>query len=163
MIRLLLPLLLLVIAIVLARRYIAAATPEQKKSRKVTTVLLVLFLVLLVLTLEHRMHWLAMLVPPAILALRKMLSVVSQFFKPEIHTGNSRQQKSGHEEHSARSAGKMTGEEALEVLGLSQPYTREDVIDAHRKLMQKLHPDRGGNDYLAATVNEAKDVLLKNR
>lgn len=55
----------------------------------------------------------------------------------------------------------ISREEALAILGLSEPYTKDDVIKAHRRLMQKLHPDRGGNDYLAAKVNRAKDLLLK--
>ena len=49
---------------------------------------------------------------------------------------------------------------ALEILGLEEPITQEDVIKAHRQLMQKLHPDRGGSDYLAKKINLAKDFLL---
>lgn len=54
----------------------------------------------------------------------------------------------------------LSRSEALAVLGLSEEASDEDIVQAHRKLMQKLHPDRGGNDYLAAKVNQAKDVLL---
>ena len=50
--------------------------------------------------------------------------------------------------------------EALAVLGLNENASDADVTAAHRKLMQKLHPDRGGNDYLAAKLNQAKDALL---
>ena len=49
---------------------------------------------------------------------------------------------------------------ALEILGLEDPIIQEDVIKAHRQLMQKLHPDRGGSDYLAKRINLAKDFLV---
>jgi hypothetical protein len=54
----------------------------------------------------------------------------------------------------------MSRKEALDVLGLDDSASDEDVTAAHRKLMQKLHPDRGGNDYLASKINQAKDFLL---
>ncbi|VUD48154.1 hypothetical protein TDB9533_01175 [Thalassocella blandensis] len=53
-------------------------------------------------------------------------------------------------------------DEAMLILGLSGTPTEKDIIRAHRALIQKLHPDRGGNDYLASRVNVAKDVLLKH-
>lgn len=58
------------------------------------------------------------------------------------------------------SRGNMNRREALAVLGLDESADKEAIVAAHRKLIQKLHPDRGGNDYLAAKINQAKDLLL---
>jgi DnaJ homolog subfamily C member 19 len=55
----------------------------------------------------------------------------------------------------------MSVEEAYSVLGLKPGATAEDVRQAHRRLQKDFHPDKGGSDYLAAKINQAKDVLLK--
>ena len=86
-------------------------------------------------------------------------AAILETYLDRIH-GDQWRYESGNERSPASST--MTPDEAYEVLGLAAEATEEEVIEAHRRLMQKLHPDRGGSTYLAAKLNQAKDTLLSN-
>jgi len=82
-------------------------------------------------------------------------SYLAQRFPGDDETSQSNDQRDQSD------SGAMNRSEALAILGLSDDASDEAIISAHRSLIQKLHPDRGGNDYLAAKINQAKDFLLK--
>lgn len=68
---------------------------------------------------------------------------------------------SKHARHSSPSKqGNMDIDEALAVLGLERPFTKDDVTQAHKRLMSKVHPDKGGSNYLASQLNRAKATLM---
>ncbi len=75
------------------------------------------------------------------------------------HYPNWREERQRSE---SRSDVEMSRSEALEALGLLDGASRDDIVTAHRRLIQKLHPDRGGSTYLAALLNRAKDILIRD-
>lgn len=156
--------LLAVIAIGLLLWYKISNAPADKRKNLVfwsTTGVIIGILVVLAAT--GRMHWLyalgggiAAFMPRVISALR-YLPLINRF-RQQYTQSNSRQ--SGRQSAGRANPGKMTIAEARAILGVKPGATREEIIMAHKRMMQKVHPDRGGTDYLAAQLNQAKDTLL---
>ena len=86
-------------------------------------------------------------------------------YAPELHklwfmfqSAKTRQQSTSS--GGRQGMGTLSRAEALQVLGLQPNASEADIIAAHRKLISRLHPDKGGSDYLAAQINLAKRVLI---
>ncbi len=54
----------------------------------------------------------------------------------------------------------MSRKEAFEILNLGEDASKQDIKDAYKRLMQKVHPDNQGSDWMAAKLNQARDLLL---
>ncbi len=80
-------------------------------------------------------------------------------FGSKATAGPSAQKQDQHPPPAQRRGG-MSVSEALQVLGLKAGASADDIKLAHKRLIKDFHPDKGGSDYLAAKINEAKDILL---
>ena len=76
-----------------------------------------------------------------------------------IRTGKSNNQSDN--QYKPSNFNDLSNNEAYEILGLPASASKDAIIKAHKRLMQRIHPDRGGSDYLAAKINAAKDQLIK--
>jgi len=85
---------------------------------------------------------------------------VLEAYLDRVHGDSWREAYRGRRSGPGGEATNMSATEAREILGVDDGASREDVIEAHRRLMQKNHPDRGGSTYLAAKINQAKEILL---
>jgi len=155
---------LAVIAIGLLLWYKISKAPDDKRKNLIFwSTASVIIGALVVLAATGRMHWLyalgggiAAFMPRIISALR-YLPLLNRF--RQQYTQHKSQQ-SGQQQAGRANPGKMTAQQAREVLGVKAGATREEIVMAHKRMMQKVHPDRGGSDYLAAQINQAKDTLL---
>lgn len=137
----------------------APADAPGKINRPLLWLLAGILILLFIAALAGWLHWL-FAVPAAVLPwlLRAVLlpilaGKIGNMFEQRMAASAGRSD--------ARNPGNLSRQEALDLLGLSGTPDRQTIIAMHRKLIQKIHPDQGGNDYLATRINMARDLLLQ--
>jgi hypothetical protein len=129
--------------------------PTQKKWLLIQMAGGVVGISILLILLTGRAHWLGILI-----------GIMIPLAKMYLTNKSSSADNKPNVENLSTSVEEIDIQEAMNILGLEGEISKGDitediVIDAHRKLIQKFHPDRGGNEYLAVKINHAKEVLLK--
>ncbi|MFV8783680.1 molecular chaperone DnaJ [Microbulbifer sp. SA54] len=156
----------------LALQKFKATPPPQRRKLILQWTLIALALAAVVLAISGRLHWvgaaIAVVLPLANRAWRLfgrhlpwIAPLIAKRAQAKQQKQQTEQQERGEQGRQPPRQPPLTVEEARQILSVSANASREDIIGAHRRLIQKFHPDRGGNDYLASRINAAKELLLK--
>ena len=135
------------------------ASKEQRNRSLVSILLYGCAAALLILVITGRIPWLFAMLSAATPWINRALSM-KMMWKRFNQNGSP---PNGSQTQPPPPPGmvKMSNAEALEILGLKADATENEILLAHKKLIQKIHPDKGGSGYLASQINQAKDTLLK--
>jgi hypothetical protein len=152
---------LLLIAVIFAGFWLikVLATADREKRGKALRLLtsVVIVTVAVLLSLRLRQYWVALLSFAWLAVERRLFAAAARgLFGGGAAAGGG---ASPSEAAPSVSERRMSRAEALSVLGLEEGASKEAVITAYRNLMKRVHPDAGGSGYLAAKLNQAKDVL----
>ena len=122
------------------------------KENKLKLTLIILSIIVLFLVVTGRAHWLYASIVALIPLARKIMFIFRfiPLFKKFYSSKSNNTSK----------VKKMSKIEAANILNVSLNASKEEIIKAHKKAIQKAHPDKGGNIELAKKINEAKDVLI---
>ena len=129
-----------------------------------------------ILVVAGRAHWLlapvALILPllqrgagllrylPRLLRFLPMMQAILKMFYGPAAAGQSQAGNDNYGGNRVTSGPPMSRVQAAEILGVELNASEEDIVAAHRRLIQRVHPDRGGSDALAAQINDAKRVML---
>lgn len=145
--------------------WIKARYQQQGRPFAIKAILVACALLLIGLAAAGRVHWIGALLASALAGMRFLLPIIFKslpLLAPFLRRAKADQANNDNANTNTPANSDMTREEALAILGLDASASEEDIVMAHRRLIQKLHPDTGGNEYLATQLNLAKELLLKS-
>jgi len=140
-------------------RYGINCEPKERPRLVYVVALVLASIVLLMLLLTGRIHYLAALAA-AVLPFIKKLPALLRYLPLLGGLFNKKTGPESTDQAASKTRSDMPVSLALQILELEEGASKDEVLEAHRKLMQKLHPDRGGSNFLAAQVNMAKETLM---
>jgi len=152
-------------AFVFLTRLFWADNPKNTGSPMVKAAIVVFVLTLLLLIVTGRTHWLSAVLAGTIPFLRRaaglirMAPVLTQFWT-QWRKQSSNQGPDPTRGNSQSAPPNLTSAQARALLDVAADATPEEIINAHRRLISRNHPDKGGSTYIAAQLNAAKELLL---
>lgn len=139
----------------LTRLFWFEAEKIDDKRPLITIAIALLVIALLALGVTGRLNWIGAIIAGLLPFLRRGIALLR--FLPILRSLFPKRPNVPPPTHNNPT---ITATVAREILGLSGNPTRAEIVAAHRKLMQRNHPDQGGSTYIAAQLNEARDLLL---
>ncbi len=144
----------IVILLLLIISWVRSKPKGLRRKASIQAGLIILALIMLFLAITGKMHWLGALIAGLVPLVKGSLPWLLRAL-PFLRSRRQQQQ------NNPKPTGNMSKQEAYEILGLKDGASKEEILAAHKRLMQKAHPDRGGSDWLASRINAAKEKLLK--
>lgn len=145
------------------RNRLANTSADQRKPLLLKWTLWIAIAAVIFMAATGRLHWIGGLIAICVPFVRQLgIWLAQRYFSQRLQSSDSTEKSA----ETPTSEDKLdpnilSRQDAMKLLNLEEGFNQQDLIQAHRRMMQKNHPDQGGSDYLAALINRAKEVLLE--
>lgn len=155
---------IIIVAIIYFLKYFRRIPAKDKPKAAIKYGLYIAAIVVIGLVITGKLHWVAAGLAGLLPIAQRLFYTGIRFmpFLKRMYTFKKQNEQQSQASSSPAPDGNMTVDKAKEIFGIKTLESSEQITKRHRELMQKNHPDRGGSDYLAAQINEAKDCLMQH-